>query len=74
VIGGVAWVLICTLAGYFLGNHPFVQENFSIVVLAIIALSLVPAVWEFWRARTLRRRHPEVMEELTPEKLDLSSE
>ncbi|HEX7182079.1 MAG TPA: DedA family protein [Thermoanaerobaculia bacterium] len=74
VIGGVAWVLICTVAGYLFGNLPFVQDNFSLVVLAIIVLSLVPAIWEVWRARTLRRRHPEVVEELTPEKLDLSSE
>ena len=32
VIGGVAWVLLCTLAGYLFGNLPFVQKNFSIVV------------------------------------------
>ena len=54
VIGGAVWVLICTLAGYLFGNLPFVQKNFSLVVLMIIVLSLVPAVWEVWRAR--RRR------------------
>jgi len=56
VIGGVAWVLICTLAGYLFGNLPFVQKNFSLVVLMIILLSLLPAVWEVWQAR--RRRRP----------------
>jgi membrane-associated protein len=56
VIGGVAWVLICVVAGYLFGNLPFVQENFSLVVLAIIILSVLPAVWEFWRARSLSRR------------------
>ena len=56
VVGGVAWVVICTVAGYLFGNLPFVRENFSLVILAIIILSLVPAIWEIWRARTLRRR------------------
>ena len=39
VVGGVAWVLICTLAGYR-SAISFVQKNFSAVVLAIIVLSL----------------------------------
>jgi membrane-associated protein len=56
VIGGVAWVVLCTVAGYLFGNLPFVQENFSLVVLAIIFLSLLPAVWEMWKARTVRKR------------------
>ena len=56
VVGGVGWVVICSVAGYLFGNLPFVRDNFSIVILAIIALSLVPAIWEIWRARTLRRR------------------
>ena len=55
-VGGVAWVLICTLAGYLFGNLPFVQKNFSLVVLVIIVLSLLPAVWEIWRARSRARR------------------
>ena len=56
VIGGVAWVLICVVAGYLFGNLPFVKENFSLVVLAIIVLSVLPAVWELWKARSLSRR------------------
>jgi membrane-associated protein len=55
IIGGAAWVLICTLAGYLFGNLKFVQENFSLVVLMIIVLSLLPAVWEVWRARSRSR-------------------
>jgi membrane-associated protein len=51
VIGGVAWVLICVLAGYFFGNLPFVKQNFSLVILAIIVISVMPAVFEVWRAR-----------------------
>jgi membrane-associated protein len=56
VIGGVGWVLVCTLAGYLFGNLPFVQKNFSAVVLAIIILSLLPAVWEILQARRRARR------------------
>lgn len=56
VIGGVVWVVICVTAGYLFGNLPFVQENFSLVVLAIIVLSILPAVWEIWRARQASRR------------------
>jgi membrane-associated protein len=51
LIGGAGWVLLCTLAGYSFGNLPFVQKNFSLVVLIIIVLSLLPAVWELWQAR-----------------------
>jgi membrane-associated protein len=59
VTGGVAWVVICTVAGYLFGNLPFVQENFSLVILAIIVLSVLPAVWEIWKARTVRKRMAE---------------
>ena len=55
-IGGAAWVLICTVAGYLFGNLPFVRENFSVVVLAIIFVSLLPAVWEILQARKRARR------------------
>jgi membrane-associated protein len=51
VVGGVAWVAVCTFAGYLFGGLEFVKKNFSLVVLAIIALSLVPAVVEVLRAR-----------------------
>jgi membrane-associated protein len=56
VVGGVLWVLICTLAGYFFGNLPVVQENFSLVILAIIGISVLPAVIEILRARSAARR------------------
>ena len=59
VVGAVAWVVICTVAGYLFGNLPFVQDNFSLVVLAIIFLSILPAVWEMWKARTVRKRMAE---------------
>lgn len=70
VIGGIAWVTICTLAGYLFGNLPFVKKNFSVVVLAIIAVSLIPAVWEVVSAR--RRPRPATPPN-PPKPLDLSS-
>jgi membrane-associated protein len=51
VVGGIAWVGIFTFLGYFFGNLPFVQNNFSFVVLAIIVISVLPGVYEFLRAR-----------------------
>ncbi|HXG87854.1 MAG TPA: DedA family protein [Vicinamibacterales bacterium] len=51
VIGAVLWVGVCAGAGYLFGNIPIVKANFEIVVLAIIALSLIPLVIEFVKAR-----------------------
>jgi membrane-associated protein len=52
VAGAFAWVLICTLGGYFFGNLPWVQENFSVVILAIIGISILPAIVEVLRERS----------------------
>ena len=46
VVGGFAWVTIFLFLGYFFGTLPFVQNNFTAVVLAIIALSVIPVVFE----------------------------
>ena len=51
IAGGVAWVGLFTLAGYFFGNIPAVKENFSLVIMAIILLSVVPIAVEFIRSR-----------------------
>ena len=42
VIGGISWVFVATLAGYFFGNISFVKENFSLVVLGIVGVSVIP--------------------------------
>jgi len=42
IIGGIAWVAIFILAGYFFGNIPSIKHNFSIVVMAIILISVIP--------------------------------
>jgi len=51
VVGGLAWVLICTLAGYFFGQMPIVKKNFELVVVGIVLVSVLPIAWEFWAAR-----------------------
>ncbi len=51
ITGGVAWVGAMLFAGYFFGNIPFVKENFSAVVLAIIVLSVIPGVVAVWQER-----------------------
>ncbi len=51
VIGGITWVLLFTLAGYFFGNIPFVKKNFEFVIVAIILISVVPIFIEWWKAR-----------------------
>jgi membrane-associated protein len=51
VVGGLAWVLICTLAGYFFGNVPIVKKNFELVVVGIVLMSVLPVAWELWAAR-----------------------
>lgn len=49
VAGGVAWISFFIFAGKFFGSIPFIRQNFSIVILAIIFLSLIPGVVEFIR-------------------------
>jgi membrane-associated protein len=51
VVGGILWVTLFVLAGYFFGNLPAVRQNFTYVILAIIALSVMPIVVEFVKAR-----------------------
>jgi len=56
VVGGVLWVSACVFAGYFFGNLPFIKRNFSLVIIAIVAISLLPAVVEYLRHRVAARR------------------
>ena len=50
-IGGIVWVLLFTLAGYFFGNIPFVRANFEFVIIAIILISVLPMGYEWLKAR-----------------------
>ena len=51
IIGALAWVGLFIPAGYFFGNIPVVKQNFELVILAIIFLSLLPPVVEYLRER-----------------------
>ena len=51
LIGATAWVGLLTLAGYFFGNLPWVQKNLSVVILAIIGISLIPVAIGWWQHR-----------------------
>jgi membrane-associated protein len=51
IAGGIGWVAIFVLGGYFFGNIPSIKQNFSLVIAAIIFLSILPGIIEFLRHR-----------------------
>jgi membrane-associated protein len=55
LVGGVAWVGLFVPAGYFFGNMPVVKNNFSLVILAIIFVSMLPGIIEYLRQRRRSR-------------------
>jgi membrane-associated protein len=55
VIGGVLWIASLTYAGYAFGNIPLVKRNFSLVIVGIIVVSLLPALVEVMRERWMSR-------------------
>jgi membrane-associated protein len=55
VAGGLLWIALFVWAGYFFGNIPAVEKNFEIVIFAIIGLSVVPMVIEYWKERKRTR-------------------
>lgn len=50
-VGGLIWVTLLVAAGYFFGRIPFVEKNFELVIFAIIGISLMPPIFEWWRSR-----------------------
>lgn len=56
VVGGIAWVLMCVLAGYFFGGLTIVKNNFSLVIIAIVLISISPAFIEYYRHRRASRK------------------
>jgi len=51
IIGGVAWISLFVLAGFFFGNIPSVKHNFSLVIFGIILISILPMLIEFVRSK-----------------------
>ena len=56
IVGGVGWIMILVLTGYFFGNVPIVRRNFSLVILAIIIISVLPGVIEFARQKYAQKQ------------------
>ncbi|TDC33092.1 DedA family protein [Micromonospora sp. 15K316] len=56
IIGGVLWGSGVTVLGYFLGQIPFVKENIELILIAIVAISVIPIVIELLRARIAAKR------------------
>ena len=51
IVGGLAWVGIFIVGGFLFGNIPMVKRNFTLVIMVIIVLSVLPGVVEFLRHR-----------------------
>lgn len=51
VLGACIWTFLFVGAGFFFGNLPVVQHNFTLVVLGIVAISVLPVAWELYQAR-----------------------
>lgn len=50
-LGGILWVLVVSICGYFFGNIPVVKENFTIVVIGIIVISILPGIIGFVKSK-----------------------
>ena len=75
VVGGVSWVLICLMAGWGFGSRPWVQKNFELVLVAIIFISVVPALVEIARGwLAARKGHSALVEATTLEPTGLADE
>jgi membrane-associated protein len=51
VLGGIIWVAVFIFGGYYFGNLPVVKNNFTLVIMAIIIISIMPGVIEYFRQR-----------------------
>ena len=51
IMGAILWVTGISLLGYFLGNIPFVQKNFELVIFGMIGLSVVPIIFQFFKKK-----------------------
>jgi len=51
ISGGIAWVCIFLLGGYFFGNIPTVKSNFTVVIIAIVIVSVMPGFIEYWKQK-----------------------
>jgi membrane-associated protein len=57
IIGGIAWVLSVTVAGYFLGNVSFVKEHLTIIIFSIIFISIIPIIIALIKSKKGKKNH-----------------
>lgn len=62
IVGGVLWIVLFLVGGYLFGNLTYVRKNFTLVILGIIFVSILPGVIEFWRERRKMRELSQVGE------------
>lgn len=60
IFGSILWVSLFTLGGYFFGNIPVVRSNFTIVIFAIIFISILPGIIEYVKHRIRRSKAKQV--------------
>ncbi len=53
IAGGIAWICTFLLGGYYFGNIPAVKNNFTIVIVVIVIISVLPGFIEYWRQRRI---------------------
>jgi membrane-associated protein len=56
VIGGLLWTSLFVFGGFFFGNIPLIKNNFSLVIIAIVVISFIPVIIEFFRARSSKNK------------------
>jgi membrane-associated protein len=62
VSGAICWVGLFLTAGFYFGNMPVIKRNFSLVILGIIVVSVLPVIYEWYKARKeAARKEPEVL-------------
>ncbi|WP_425613932.1 DedA family protein [Anatilimnocola sp. NA78] len=74
VAGGIFWVLSMTFAGYWFGRIEFVEKNFELVVLAIVFVSILPAIVEYLRHRFFKPSTPHLATEAAAPTTDCAKE
>jgi len=68
IVGGIVWPAICLFAGYFFAEIPFVQNNFSLVAVAIIIISVIPIGFEWLKSRKEKSQAKVALEVEEPSK------